>query len=157
MYNEFFYGFKTWFQRVREKIMNQATNKYRSFRKKAVNSSNENAQQLKGKFTIRWLSGRWVAMIATSFPTFPSWRQPRFGASVYNFTASPFNSDYVQMFHLVFHDGNQQSYHNSRKWHSILPSFQRTLYSRKKPENKTFSKTSILPTRCFKQFFALRV
>ena len=37
--------------------MNQATNKYRLFRKKAVNSSNENAQQLKGKFTIRSLSG----------------------------------------------------------------------------------------------------
>ena len=49
---------------------------------------------------------------------------------------------------------------NNRKWHSILPSFQRTLYSRKKLENKNFSKasrweiakTSILPTTCFKQF-----
>ena len=42
--------------------MNQVTNKYRSFRYKAVsiqvvNSSNENAQQLKGKFTIWGLSG----------------------------------------------------------------------------------------------------
>ena len=72
----------------------------------------------------------------------PFLRQPRFGTSVYNFTASPFNSDYVQMFHLVFHDGNQQSYHNSRKWHSILPSFQRTLYWRKKLENKSSSKAS---------------
>ena len=42
--------------------MNQVTNKYRSFRQKAVsiqivNSSNENAQQLKGKFTIfEWTS-----------------------------------------------------------------------------------------------------
>ena len=46
------------------------------------------------------------------------------------------------MFHLVFHDGNQRSYHSNRKWHSILPSFQRTLYSRKKLENKSFSKAS---------------
>ena len=67
------------------------------------------------------------------------------------YTASTFNgfihifsyhcrrySDFVQMFHLVFHDGNQLSYHNKRKWHS----FQCTLYSRKKLENKTFSKAS---------------
>ena len=90
---------------------------------------------------------------------------------MYNSTASTFNgfihifshhcrrySDFVQMFHLVFHDGNQRSYHNNRKWHSILPSFQRTLYLRKQLENKTFSKASeiaetpILPTTCFKQF-----
>ena len=96
---------------------------------------------------IEWTSS--IAMIATSFSTFsflksfcPFLRQPRFGTSVYNFTASPFNSDYVQMFHLVFHDGNQQSYHNNRKWHSILPSFQLNLYSKKKLENKTFSKAS---------------
>ena len=103
----------------------------------------------------------------------PFIRQPRFGTSVNNFTASTFNgfihisshhcrrySDFVEIFHLVFHDGNQRSYHNNRKWHSILPSFQRTLYSRKKLENKNFSKasrweitkTSILPTTCFKQF-----
>ena len=102
----------------------------------------------------------------------PFIRQPRFGTSVNNFTASTFNgfihifshhcrrySDFVQILHLVFHDGNQRSYHNNRKWHSILPSFQRTLYSRKKLENKNFSKasrweiakTSILPTTCFKQ------
>ena len=31
---------------------------------------------------------------------------------------------------------------NNRKWHFILSSFQRTLYSRKKLENKTFSKAS---------------
>ena len=49
---------------------------------------------------------------------------------------------FVQRFHLVFHDDNQRSYHNNRKWHSILPSFQRTLYSRKKLENKSFSKAS---------------
>ena len=73
----------------------------------------------------------------------PFLRQPGFGTSVYNFTASTFNgvihifthhcrcySDFVQMFDLVFHDGNQQIYHNNSKWHSILPSFQRTLYSR---------------------------
>ena len=97
---------------------------------------------------------------------------PWFATSVYNFTASTFNgfihifshhcrrySDFVQMFHLVFHDGNQRSYHNNRKWHSILPSFQRALYLRKKLENKTFSKTSrwncedtYPPIRCFKQF-----
>ena len=59
MYNEFIYGFKTRFQRVRDKKnINQVTNKYRSFRKKPVSiqivsSSNKNAQQLKGKFTIR--------------------------------------------------------------------------------------------------------
>ena len=103
----------------------------------------------------------------------PFIRQPRFGTSVNNFTASTFNgfihifshhcrrySDFVQIFHLVFHDGNQRSYHNNRKWYSILPPFQRTLYSRKKLENKNFSKasrweiakTSILPTTCFKQF-----
>ena len=46
------------------------------------------------------------------------------------------------MFRLVFHDGNQWSYHNNRKWHSILPSFQCTLYLRKKLENKSFSKAS---------------
>ena len=85
----------------------------------------------------------------------PFLRQPRFGTFCYNFTACTFNgfihifsyhcrrySDFVQMFHLVFHDGNQWSYHNNRKWHSILPSFQRTLYSRKKLENKSFSKAS---------------
>ena len=94
----------------------------------------------------------------------PFLRQPRFVTAVrlwvnfegsYNFTASTLNgfihifshhcrcySDFVQMFHLVFHDGNQRSYHNNRKWHSILPSFQRTLYSRKKLENKSFSKAS---------------
>ena len=85
----------------------------------------------------------------------PFLKQPRFVTSVYNFTASTFDgfihifshhcrrySDFVQMFHLVFHDGNQRSYHNNRKWHSILPSFQRTLYSRKKLENKTFSKAT---------------
>ena len=64
------------------------------------------------------------------------------------------------MFHLVFHDGNQQSYHNNRKWHSIscLHSNARFIRgkSRKirllpKPVGK-ISKTSILPTRCFKQF-----
>ena len=99
-------------------------------------------------------------------------RKPRFGTSVYNFTAFTFNgfihifshhcrrySDFVKMFHLVFHDGNRRSYHDNRKWHSILPSFQRTLYSRKswkirlfpKPVGK-IAKTSILPTTCFKQF-----
>ena len=128
------------------------------------------------------LFGDWVHLVNSdscnllsklSFLKFfcPFLRQPRFGTAVYNFTASTFNgfihifshhcrrySDFVQMFHSVFHDGNQRSYHNNRKWHSILPSFQRTLYLRKKLENKTFSKASeiaetlILPTTCFKQF-----
>ena len=68
-------------------------------------------------------------------------------------------SNFVQMFHLVFHDGNQQSYYNNSKWHPILPSFQHTLYSRKSWKIRLFPKpvveiatTSILPTMCFKQF-----
>ena len=40
------------------------------------------------------------------------------------------------------HGGNQRSYYDNRKWHSILPSFQRTLYSRKKLEDKTFPTAS---------------
>ena len=89
-----------------------------------------------------------------SFCTFLT--QPRFATSVYNFTASTLNglihifshhcrrySDFVQMFHLAFHDGNQRSYQNNRKWYSILPSFQRTLYSRKKLENVFFQCQSV--------------
>ena len=62
----------------------------------------------------------------------PFIRQPRFGTSVNNFTASTFNgfihifshhcrrySAFVQILHLVLHDGNQRSYHNNRKWHSM--------------------------------------
>ena len=54
----------------------------------------------------------------------PFLRQPRFATSVYNFTASTFKgfihifshhcrrySDFVQIFHLVFHGGNQRSHH----------------------------------------------
>ena len=99
-------------------------------------------------------------------------RQPRFGTSVYNFTASTFNgfihifshhcrrySDFVQMFHLVFHDGNQRSYHNNRKWilsclHSNArfiggKSWKISLFPKPVGEN---AKTSILPTTYFKQF-----
>jgi len=101
----------------------------------------------------------------------PFLRKPRFGTSVYNFTAYTFNdiihtfihhyrrnSDFVQMFHLVFHDGNQRSYTIVNGILSCLHSNARFIRGKSwkirlfpKPVGEIV-KTSILPTTCFKQF-----
>ena len=44
------------------------------------------------------------------------------------------NSCFVYILHLIFYDLNEQRYHNDCKRHSILPSFQSSLYLRKKLE-----------------------
>ena len=45
------------------------------------------------------------------------------------------NSCFVYILHLIFYDLNEQRYHNDCKRHSILPSFQSSLYLRKTLEN----------------------
>ena len=45
------------------------------------------------------------------------------------------NSCFVYILHLIFYDLNEQRYHNDCKRHSILPSFQSSLYLRKKLQN----------------------
>ena len=130
MYNEFIYGFKTWFQRVRDKKLwiKWQTNIAHFDRKPFQYRSLTQAMKMHNNWRENLLFGDWVDLFNSDscnllsklsfLKSFcPFIRQPRFGTSVNIFTASTFNgfihifsphcrrySDFVQIFHLVFHD-----------------------------------------------------
>ena len=109
---------------------------------------------------IDWTSS--IAIAATCFPSFPFWSPFVYSLENHDLglqytvsqlsllTASSTSSSIIAAATPIFfkcsswsfHDGYQRSYTIVNGNHSILPSFQRTLYSRKKLENKTFPKAS---------------
>ena len=104
MYNEFIYGFKTWFQRVRDKKLwiKWQTNIAHFDRKPFQYRSLTQAMKMHNNWRENLLFGDWVDLVNSDscnllsklsfLKSFcPFIIQPRFGTSVNNFTASTFN------------------------------------------------------------------